>query len=383
MKRSSDRILTTQVGSLPRSDDLLRMIQEKDEGRPYDPQRLAAKVRSDVAGLVRHQVQCGLDIVGDGEQSKSGFSSYFGDRLNGFEKGRGAPFRRSDLIEYPEYVKLHAGVGSLGDRRMAVTGPVSWKDFSEVETDIANLKSALEQQGGKVPEAFLTAASPGVVARSKNEYYPDEEAYLFALADVMKREYEAIVAAGFILQVDCPDLASDYNQRYPEFSVPEFRRRSELHVVALNRALSGISPDQVRIHVCWGNYEGPHHHDIALEDILDIVLEARATGLSLEASNPRHGHEWEVFEKVKLPLGKVLLPGVIDDKTNFIEHPELVCQRIVTYARLVGRENVIASVDCGFSSGARLALNCDPDIMWSKFQTLSEGARRATRKLWG
>ena len=383
VKQSGERMLTTHVGSLPRSDDLLQMIQGKDEGRPQDARALADRVQSAVAELVIRQAKCGLDVVGDGEQSKTGFSSYFGDRLAGFEKGRGDRLRRSDLVDYPEYVKQHAGVGSMGDLRMAVTGPVSWKDFSQVEGDIANLKSALQQPGIEVQEAFLTAASPGVVARSKNEYYPGEEAYLFALADVMRREYEAIVQAGFVLQVDCPDLASDYNQHFPEFTVQQFRRRSALHVEALNRALADTAPDRVRIHVCWGNYEGPHHHDIALGDILDIVPQVRAAGLSIEASNPRHGHEWEVFEKVKLPPGKVLLPGVIDDKTNFIEHPELVCQRIVTYARLVGRENVIASVDCGFSSRAKGTLTCHPTIMWAKFQTLAEGARLATKKLWG
>lgn len=382
MKQSTDRILTTHVGSLPRPDDLLEMTQARDKGRPGDPKVLAARVRSQVADLVRKQVEFGLDIVGDGEQSKSGFSSYFGDRLNGFVKGQGAPFRRSDLLEFPGYIKEHVGVGSMGERRMAVTSEVTWKDFSQVETDIDNLKAALQQQGVDAEEAFITTASPGVVARSKNEYYPTEEAYLFALANVMKREYEAIIGAGFLLQVDCPNLASDYNQHFPAFTVEQFRTRSELHVEALNRALADIPPEQVRIHVCWGNYEGPHHHDIDLQDILDIVLKVRAAGLSIEASNPRHAHEWEVFEKVKLPPGKVLLPGMIDDKTNFIEHPQLVCQRIMAFARLVGRENVIASVDCGFSSSARANSRCHPTIMWAKFQTLAKGAELATKRLW-
>jgi 5-methyltetrahydropteroyltriglutamate--homocysteine methyltransferase len=262
----------------------------------------------------------------------------------------------------------------------ACTGPIAVRDVRAAYTDAENLRSALSSV--KTEGAFLTAASPGVVSLFfRNDYYPTHEAYLQAIAEAMKPEYEAVAKAGFVLQVDCPDLAMGRHIQYASLSVEEFRKKARLHIEALDHALANVPPEQARLHLCWGNYEGPHHYDVPLADILDLVLAARPGAVSFEAANPRHAHEWRVFERVKLPPGKVIIPGVLDSTTNFIEHPELVAERIGRYARLVGRENVIAGTDCGFGTWVGQAA-VDPDVVWAKLASMSAGARLASREFW-
>jgi 5-methyltetrahydropteroyltriglutamate--homocysteine methyltransferase len=368
---------------------------------------LRAEARRAVADVVQRQLQVGLDIVDDGEASKTGFFDYIAGRLGGLERRPGAlklhrlhPWSpaaglvrprearhtyleepdwpghyRSDVAEFHQFARDQQG-GNLGGVATYCVGPLTLEDPNAVRTDIANLQAALA--GGASAGVFMPAVSPGMVARTvRNEFYPDEERFLYAIADVMRDEYEAIAGAGFVLQLDCPDLASGANTDYADLSIAEFRKVLELHVDALNYAVRNISPEQVRIHVCWGNYEGPHHRDIPLRDVIDVVLKCNAVGVSVEAANPRHGHEWKVWRDVKLPDGKVLIPGVVDDKTNFVEHPELVAERLAQYAELVGRENVIAAPDCGFGGG-----RCSPDIVWAKLRALVEGAQLASDRLW-
>jgi 5-methyltetrahydropteroyltriglutamate--homocysteine methyltransferase len=410
MKRSADRLLTTHTGSLRKPVELRALLSQRQAGElsPEEQETLHHGVHDAVADVVQRQVEVGLDIVDDGEVSKSSFFNYVGSRLGGLERRPGAlklhrlpPWSvesglvrsrhardtylastespghyRSDIAEFHEFARAQQS-GNLGGVATYCVGPVTLTDPSAVRTDIANLKAALET--AQVAEVFMPAVSPGMVARTvRNEYYPDEERFLHAIADAMRDEYEAITAAGFILQLDCPDLASGANTDYADLSVGEFRKVVELHVEALNYAVRAIPPEQIRIHVCWGGYEGPHHRDIALRDVIDLVLKCNAVGVSVEAANPRHAHEWKVWQEVKLPDGKVLIPGVVDDKTNFVEHPELVADRLVQYAGLVGRENVIAAPDCGFSGG-----RCSPDIVWAKLRTLVEGAQIASERLWG
>jgi 5-methyltetrahydropteroyltriglutamate--homocysteine methyltransferase len=373
MKRSTERILTTHTGSLPRPDDLLAALGAENT------QAASGVLARAVKDIVRKQVEVGVDIVNDGEMGKPSYATYVKDRLSGFE-GQAAPFAIGDLADYSEYGERFMNQGVMQTlARPACTGPVSCKDTSAVQADIANLKAALA--GSSASEAFMSAASPGVISIFlANNYYKSHEEYLAALAEAMKPEYRAIADAGFILQIDCPDLAMGRHIQFADASVAEFRKKIAGHVEALNHALSGIPPEQTRIHLCWGNYEGPHHRDVPLRDIVDIVFSANVCGISYEASNPRHEHEWAVFEDVKLPAGKVLIPGVIDSVSNFIEHPELVAQRISNVAKLVGRENVIASTDCGFATVAGYSA-VDPKITWAKFQSMAEGARLASRKL--
>ena len=378
MKRSTTRTLTTHTGSLPRPWDLVDLLLAKQAGPLPDPDAFDRRVREAVAEVVQKQVEAGVDVVNDGEQGKFSYSTYVKDRLTGFD-GENQPTPRRDWLDFPEANARQALFTSV--MRPTCTGPVARKDRGEAQKDIANLKAAVA--GVSPEEVFMTAASPGVIALFlRNEYYPTHEAYLSTLSDVMKEEYEAIHQAGFLLQVDCPDLAMGRHMQFPDLSTQEFLKVAEANVEALNHALGNIPPDRIRLHLCWGNYEGPHHRDIPLKDIIGLALKARPGGVSFEAANPRHEHEWNVFEDVKLPEGKVIIPGVIDSTTNFIEHPELVAQRIARFARLVGKENIIAGSDCGFGTSVRTNPVIEPEIVWPKLQAMAEGARLASRELW-
>jgi 5-methyltetrahydropteroyltriglutamate--homocysteine methyltransferase len=346
---------------------------------PVDAAALAARIRSSVAEVVRKQVEAGIDVVDDGEMSKPSYATYPKDRLTGFA-GASHPLQYQDLVDFPGMARRVFGDPGRARRRTpACTGPIALRDDGAAAADAANLRAALA--GAKAEEGFLTAASPGVISLFfRDEHYGSHEKYLFAIAEAMRHEYEAVAGAGFVLQIDCPDLAMGRHIQYAALSTDEFRAAARLHVEALNHALANVPPDQARLHLCWGNYEGPHHYDVPLADIIDVVFTARPSGISFEAANPRHGHEWKVFERVKLPAGKVLIPGVIDSTTNFIEHPELVAERITRYARLVGRDNVIAGTDCGFGTWVGQSA-VDPDIVWAKLATLAAGARLASREL--
>jgi 5-methyltetrahydropteroyltriglutamate--homocysteine methyltransferase len=381
MKNSARRIRTTHVGSLPRPAELLELIQARELGKPYEEKVLAGKIRSAVAEIVRQQIDAGVDVVSDGELGKTGFFTYVGQRLNGMEILEGQTHLNMD-VDFPEFQAWRTARGRSLVRRFPVcTGPLSWRDGGAVTADLENLKSAIS---GMDVEAFLPAASPGIIAqRMANRYYPTYEAYLEAIANLMKDEYRAIVDAGFLLQIDAPELCIDRNQ--PEFRdqpVEVFRKRVELWVETLNHALQGIPEDRVRAHICWGNSEGPHNRDIPLEQIVDIILKIRAQAYSLEASNPRHAHEWRVWDTTRLPEGKILIPGVVESCTNYVEHPRLVADRLIAYAKRVGRENVIAGTDCGFGSHAASNL-VYPPIVWAKLRSVAEGAAIATKELWG
>ena len=380
MIRSADRFLTTHTGSLPRPDDLIRMMYAKEEGVPVEREALAARVRAAVAEVVREQVEAGIDLVNDGEMSKPSYATYVKDRLAGFG-GTGNTFVYQDLAEFPNLAKRVFGDPGRSRRKTpACNAPVQVRDPGAATADVDNLRAALAQAGRT--EAFMSAASPGVVSLFfRNDHYPSQEAYLFAIAEAMRQEYEAVANAGIVLQIDCPDLAMGRHIQYAGLSLAEFRKRAGMHVEALNHALAHIAPERLRMHLCWGNYEGPHHCDVPLADIIDIVFAARPSAISFEAANPRHGHEWTLFEDVKLPAGKVLIPGVIESKSNFIEHPELIAQRIGRYAHLVGRENVIAGSDCGYGTWVGQAA-VDPDVVWAKLAALAEGARIASQQFW-
>jgi 5-methyltetrahydropteroyltriglutamate--homocysteine methyltransferase len=380
MIRSTDRFLTTHTGSLPRPDDLVRMMYAKEEGVPVDPPALAARIRAAVAEVVGKQVAAGVDLVNDGELSKPSYATYVKDRLDGFG-GTGNTFVYQDLADFPNLAKRVFGDPGRSRRKTpACNAPIRVRDAAAAQADADNLKGALA--GKTAAGAFLSAASPGVVSLFfRNEHYPSFEAYLFAIADAMRHEYETIAKAGIVLQIDCPDLGMGRHIQYADLSLAEFRKRAGMHIDALNHALANISPEQLRMHVCWGNYEGPHHYDVPFADIIDLVFKARPSAISFEAANPRHAHEWTVFETVKLPDGKVLIPGVIESKSNFIEHPELIAQRIGRYAKLVGRENVIAGSDCGYGTWVGQAA-VDPDVVWGKMAAMAEGARLATRQFW-
>ena len=378
MKRSTHRFLTTHTGSLPRPDELIRAMFAREEGVPVDPGALAARIRAAVAEVVRKQVAAGLAVVNDGEMSKPSYATYVKDRLTGFG-GASHPLQYQDLVDFPGMARRVFGDPGRARRKTpACTGPIAVRDAAAAPTDVENLRTALT--GVAVEEAFLTAASPGVISLFfRDEHHGSHEKYLFAIAEAMRHEYETVARAGFVLQVDCPDLAMGRHIQFAGLGIEEFRTMARLHVEALNHALAGVPPDQARLHLCWGNYEGPHHYDVPLAEIIDIVFTARPNGISFEAANPRHAHEWKVFEHVKLPAGKVLIPGVVDSTTNFIEHPELVAERIGRYARLVGPENVIAGTDCGFGTWVGQSA-VDPDVVWAKLGALAEGARLASRE---
>ena len=382
MKRSIDRILTTHTGSLPRPQKLVELMFEKEEGRAVDPQRLADAVRDSVREVVAQQQAAGIDIVSDGEMSKLSYATYVTERLSGFG-GKSTPPKLSDILEHPNVASHYfndPGVKLLNRNRPACNGPVMRRDTKDADTDIANFKQALS--GARVEEGFMTAASPGVVSMFLgNTWYKTEEEFLWAVAEAMRPEYEAIVRAGFVLQLDCPDLAMTRHREFADRPVEDFRDYARMHIEVLNAATANIPPDRLRVHLCWGNYPGPHHRDVPLEQIVDLVLTVRAQAISFEAANSRHAHEWKVFEKVRLPEGKILIPGVIESMSNRIEHPELVAERLVRFARIVGRENVIGGSDCGFGTFVGVAL-VEPEIAWAKLRSLAEGARLASEALW-
>jgi 5-methyltetrahydropteroyltriglutamate--homocysteine methyltransferase len=376
MQRSTDQILTTHTGSLPRPPALLEALQQRDHGE-RNGSALAGQVRSAVQEIVGRQAAAGVTVVNDGEASKIGYSTYVKERLEGFGGNGGLGGVPADLAEFPDY--MQRVMGEIDIEMPACVGPVAYRDLDAVRTDIANLQAAVAD--AEVEDAFMTAASPGVISVFlQNQYYPSHEEYIAALADVMKAEYDEIHRAGLVLQLDCPDLAMTRHMQNDE-SLEQFRERARLHVDAINEATRDIPPEDMRMHLCWGNYEGPHHHDVPLRDIIDIVFEARPAAISFEGANPRHEHEWTVFQDVALPDGKVLIPGVLDSTTNYVEHPELVAQRIVRYAELVGRENVIAGSDCGFATFANF-LAIDPGITWAKLHAMAEGAELASSRLW-
>ena len=380
MQRSLDRFLTTHTGSLPRPDDLIRMMYAKEEGVPVDPAALNARVRTAVAEVVKKQTDAGVDLVNDGEMSKPSYATYVKDRLAGFG-GTGNTFVYQDLSEFPRLEKRVFGDPGRSRRKTpACNAPISVRDAQAPQVDADNLRAAVNEV--KVAGGFMSAASPGVVSLFfRNDHYKDFESYIYAIADAMRHEYETVAKAGFVLQIDCPDLAMGRHIQYADLSLSDFRKRARLHIEALNHAVANIPAEQLRMHLCWGNYEGPHHRDVPLADIIDIVFTAKPDAISLEAANPRHAHEWMIFEKVKLPDGKVLIPGVIVSKSNFIEHPELIAHRIGRYAKLVGRENVIAGSDCGYGTWVGQAA-VDPDVVFAKFKAMAEGAALASRQFW-
>jgi 5-methyltetrahydropteroyltriglutamate--homocysteine methyltransferase len=375
-----DRILTTHVGSLPRSQAVTDVIfaREREE---VDDAPAAAEVISDaVAEVVRRQVAVGIDVVSDGEMGKISYATYIAERFSGF--GGDTPRDPGqDLVEFPGLLKKLADRGSTAKyRRPRCIGEIRVKNLAPMEADIENLKSALAAAAPL--GAFLNAASPGVVALFQpNDFYRSQDDYLAALAEALRVEYEAIVHAGLFLQIDAPDLAMGRHTMYRDRSLEEFERLAAQHIEILNYALRNVPADRVRMHVCWGNYEGPHHHDIPLERLLPIVLAAKPQALLFEAANPRHAHEWVVFESVKLPQDKVLIPGVLATTTNYVEHPQLVAERLERFARIVGRERVMAGTDCGFGTFAGFG-PVEPDIAYLKLQSLVEGARIASGRLW-
>ena len=382
MKRSDERFLVTHQGTLPRTPELREMVVAKEEGKPYDETALSAGIRDAVRELVAKQREIGIDLVNDGEQSKSGFQYYARVRLAGHEErpyqpGAGEEPRNTsgrDRRDFPGFFS-RGGSGAYTRRQSYVTSPLRYIGHEAVQADIANLKAALD--GTDATHGVLMAVAPGTIEHwMHNEYYSSQEEFLFALADAMNEEYRAIADAGLIVHIDDPDLADGW-QIYPEMDVRQYREYADLRVEALNRALKGISPESVILHVCWGSFHNPHTNDLPLSDLIDLFFKVKAQGVSIEASNPRHEWEWSVFEKVKLPQDKILIPGVIGHVTDLIEHPELVAQRLVRYAELIGRENVIAGTDCGI--GSRVGHG---EIAWAKLAAMAEGARIASKKLW-
>jgi 5-methyltetrahydropteroyltriglutamate--homocysteine methyltransferase len=386
MKTSTDRILTTHVGSLPRPDDLFDLMLDRMDGKAVDEKAYAERVRRAVQDCVRQQVDAGLDIVSDGEMAKPSFITYAASRLGGLEKREGfrpSPFANTrETRDFPDYYKSEVAAQVSARRRRALmvcAGPIIYKGQAALRADLDTLKAALS--GVDAAEAFVPAIAPSnVEATTPNEYYPTPEAYVFAIAEAMREEYKAIVDAGFLLQIDDPFLVTYYITR-PDLDVAACRRWAELRVEALNAALDGIPADRVRFHTCYSINMGPRIHDMQLKDIVDIILKIRAGAYSFEAANPRHEHEWEDWKRVKIPEDKILIPGVITQSTVLVEHPELVAQRLERFASIVGRERVIAGADCGFASFAG-SNEVHPSIVWAKFKALVDGARIASGRLW-
>ena len=379
MKRSTDRILITHTGSLPRTAKVIELLlaEQKNPGRRKA--ELTAAVREAVAHVVQKQIECGLDIVNDGEQGRTDYTVHVLDRLTGYEGESAAPMGTGEP-EFPELAEILKHFASPFQHRPSCSGDVTWKDWPTALADIDLAKAAMK--GAKAEEFFMTSPSPGQIARYlKNKHYKSEEAYIYALADVMAREYKAIVDAGFVLQLDCPDLAMLRHMVYLDKSLADFRKIIAVNVAALNHAVADIPADRMRMHVCWGSTVAPHHTDVPLKDIIDIVLAAKPQAVSFPAANARHEHEWKIWRAVKLPPGKIIIPGVIDSTVNTVEHPEVVADRLLNFANVVGRENVIAGVDCGFGTFAG-RVQVDSKIVWMKLQSLTEGARLASAQLW-
>jgi 5-methyltetrahydropteroyltriglutamate--homocysteine methyltransferase len=374
------RILTTHTGSLPRPAQLLALLQAAERGETVDPRSLEAQSATAVAEIVGRQVQAGIDIVSDGEQSKPDYSTYIKTRLHGFAGTMESHPTSRDRGDFPEFF-AESRSDSETVTRPCCDGPIRWRDFEAVKADIAHLLLALDSVGMKPDQAFMTSVSPGQAARFLgNRFYASHEDYLSALGAVLRDEYNAIVDAGFILQVDCPDLASGWNNQFADKSLEEFRSLVRLHLDVLDRATQNVPPERLRLHVCWGNYPGPHNHDIPLSEILDLILTSRATMVSFEGANPRHEHEWRAFQQVRLGQKKII-PGVIDSTSNFIEHPQVIADRIVRFAGAAGKERVIAGSDCGFATFAGKP-TVHPSIVWAKLAALAEGARLASAELW-
>jgi len=381
MKFSTERILTTHAGALPQPPDLKQMHGARETGTPLNAEAFRQRVRAAVAEVVRKQLDCGLDVINDGEVGKSNFSRYARDRLSGFTERTAKPGEQTstifarDLVEFSEYFKNRTYHRGDNVRRVFCNAPLEYVGQESLKSEIEDFKAALA--GQRYEEAFLPAIAPGTIEHwMKNDYYPNDEAYLMAIADAMHDEYKAIVDAGFLLQIDDPDLPDGW-QFMSNMTVPEYRRYAELRIDALNHGLRDIPADRVRFHTCWGSYHGPHKYDIPLRDIIDLILKVKANTISIEAANPRHEHEWRVWEEMKLPAGKVLVPGVVGHATDIVEHPQAIADRLVRYAKIIGRESVMAGTDCGL--GPRVG---DPQIAWAKFEAMAEGARIATKALW-
>ena len=371
------RVLTTHVGSLPRPEDLIRTMFAKQEGVPVDPVALELQTRAAGAEIVRKQADAGVDVVSDGEMGKPSYVTYVSDRLEGFG-GTSQPLTYADLVPFPELrEKVFGDPGRSRRRTPACDAPVKPRDGAGARSDIEHMTAALA--GAGVHAGFMNAAAPGVIALFfRNDHYATREEYVHAIAAAMRPEYEAIAAAGLLVQIDCPDLAMGRHIQFADRDLAGFRDEARLNVEALNHATANIDPERMRMHVCWGNYEGPHHCDVPFADIVDLVLGARPAMVAFEAANPRHAHEWRIFEDVAVPEGKTLIPGVIESKSNFIEHPELIAQRIRRYADLVGDEHVMAGSDCGYGTWVGQAA-VDPDVVWAKLRALREGAELASR----
>jgi 5-methyltetrahydropteroyltriglutamate--homocysteine methyltransferase len=380
MRLSTDRILTTHVGSMPRTQLVADMLLARENHTGYDPAAFAAVMADAVDAVVARQVQSGVDVVSDGETSKISYATYIKDRLSGFagDKPRQVAL---DLQPYPDFrARMAIFAGKQSFKRQACVGPIAMVERESLHQDIANLRAAIGRHSPA--DAFMNAASPGVVAAFQpNEYYPTHEAYVEAIATAMREEYEAIAAAGFVLQIDCPDLAMARHTGFQDLTEAQFLRRANFHVEALNEALRNVPANQLRMHVCWGNYEGPHDHDIDVEKVLPTILKAKPAAILFEAANPRHAHEWAVWKQARIPEDKVLVPGLLTSTSNYVEHPELIAQRICLFADIVGRERVLAGTDCGFGTFAGIG-KMDAEISYAKLAALAEGARRASERLW-
>jgi 5-methyltetrahydropteroyltriglutamate--homocysteine methyltransferase len=380
MRLSTERILTTHVGSMPRPQPVVDMLMARENQTRYDPAAFDAVMREAVDAVVARQVQAGIDIVSDGEVSKISYATYIKDRLSGFGGDRPRQVAL-DLQPYPEFrARMAIFAGKQTFKRQACIGPIAMVERESLHKDIANLRAAMERHA--CADVFMNAASPGVVAAFQpNEYYATHEAYVEAIANAMREEYEAIAAAGLVLQIDCPDLAMAHHTGFQDLSEEQFLRRAHFHVEALNEALRNVPAGQLRMHVCWGNYEGPHDHDIDLEKILPIILKAKPSAILFEAANPRHAHEWLTWSRARIPDDKVLVPGLLTSTSNYVEHPEFIAQRICVFADIVGRERVLAGTDCGFGTFAGIG-KMDAQISYAKLAALAQGAQRASARLW-
>ena len=380
MVDKTNRILTTHTGSLPRPEDLIQIMWAKGDGIPVDQAALDERVASAVDEIVERQVVAGISVINDGEMSKPSYATYVKDRLDGFGGESIQNYFFADLAEFPKSAELvAANPGRRKRSAPACNGPITVKDSEAAALDMVNLSNAASKRS--VQGTFSSAASPGVVSIFfGNEYYKSDEEYVFAIAEAMRHEYEAIAAAGAFVQLDCPDLAMGRHTTYADLSLDEYRKKVAMNIEALNHGVRNIPAEQLRMHLCWGNYPGPHHCDVALSEIIDLVWAAKPRTILFEAANPRHAHEWQLFESVGVPDDKILCPGVIEPQSNYIEHPELVAQRIERYARLVGPERVMAGVDCGFSIHVGMQ-GIDPDVAWAKLSSLAEGARIASDRL--